>query len=135
MSRERLSPKSLLHQYKTQILSEVSESSIFFKGAYLLKENIVGRMIHIHALFVYQRAKKTIKFTDEVCFSIYSWIEERKEAWFKSLYEKGYDFSLILYPHFMSQREFNEFSPDVKSTLERKRLAKPRKHYLIKSFT
>ena len=132
MSREKLSPKSVLHLYKTRILSEVSESSYYFRGAYLIAEKIIGRTIHIHTLFVYKRAVKTIKFIDEVCFSIYSWVEERKENWFESLYGKGYDFSLILYPHFMNQREFNELPSDVKSTLEEKRLDKPTKHSFIK---
>ena len=123
MNKGRLSSKHVLHQYKTQILSEVSASSDYFERAYLLKERIVGKRIHTHVLFVYKRKVKTLKFMDEVCFSIYSWAEERKEDWLVSLYKKGYDFTITLYPHFMSLREFNELPPETKSTLEKNKLS------------
>lgn len=121
--KKEITPKMILHEYKRRIISEASASTKYFWGAYLLKENIIGERINIHVLFVYKKMVDTFEFADEVCFSIFNWVEDKREEWFVNLYEKGYDFDLILYPHYMNLKEFNELEKSTRTLLEKKRLA------------
>lgn len=120
--RNKISPKMILHEYKRRIISEASASTDYFVAAYLLKENIIGKRINIHVLFVYEKEMDTFEFVDEVCFSIFDWVEERREEWFISLYEEGYDFDLTLYPHYISEEEISKLEKDVRMLLEKNRL-------------
>lgn len=119
----QITPKMILNTYKRQIISEVSSSTKYFWAAYLLKENIIGKRIIIHVLFIYREMVDTFDFADETCFSIFNWIEGRRERWFADLYREGYEYDLILYPHYMSLEEFNELETDTRTRLEKKRLA------------
>jgi len=121
--KQKITPKMILHEYKRRIISEASASTKYFKGAYLLGEKIIGKRIKIDVLFVYEKKEDTFDFIDEVCFSIFDWVEGKKEEWFITLYEEGYDFDLVLYPRYMSPEEIDELDEHTRTLLEKKRLA------------
>lgn len=89
----------------------------------MLRERIIGQRITLDVLFVFLKEIESLEFMEDTCYSIYRWITERKEDFLAPFYSEGYDFSIILRPHFMSSDEFVELSPETKDTLESKKIA------------
>jgi len=123
MTEQRFSSKLVSNEFKQRILSESADSTEFFLGAYLLRERIIGQRIILDVLFVFLKETESLDFKEETCYSIYKWITERKEDFLIPFFREGYDFSIVLRPHFMDSHEFGELSKEAKDTLESKRIA------------
>lgn len=119
--REKPSKKQIFELYLRHVISEAREASEELAGSFLIGRKLQWRYIRAHILFVSSTSHLDVKAEVEEWLKIYKWIEAEKDELLHR-YEVEKDTMIVLYPRFISFKEYSTLPSVEKAHLEKKRI-------------
>lgn len=118
---EKLRLTQVFDFYLTHVIREAREASEALKGSFLIEKKFRGRYIRTHILFVCYTDELNVEDEIETWFKIYKWIEEEKEKLLQR-YKVENDVVIVLYPRFISFKEYYSIPRANRTHLDKKKI-------------
>jgi hypothetical protein len=119
---ERPRTKQVLDLYLRHVICEARVASDDLRGSFLIQTGYRGKYIIVHILFVCDTDRLEVEDEIDVWFKIYRWIEEKKDDLLHR-YKIEENNMIILYPRFISSKEYWSLHRQEKAFLEKNKIA------------